>query len=135
MVITAVQGGYLEAVRRLLDLGARVDGDPASDDDPLGQACWRGRVEVVRELLSRGAQTELRDGGSAIGAALHGSRHCNEPEGGPTMVPRDEIPVEPYAAIVQMLLEAGARVPERVGGEHGPLAINVIAELGLKPPG
>jgi hypothetical protein len=134
MVITAVQGGHLEALRRLLDTGARVDGDPESEDDPLGQACWRGRVEIVRELLDRGANTELGAGGCAIGAALHGSRHCQDAEGGPTMQTTAEIDPEPYARIVRMLLEAGARIPERVGGEHGPRAINLMADLGVDPP-
>ena len=135
MLILAVQGGHLETMRRLLDAGARVDGDPESADDPLGQACWRGRVEMVSELVGRGAALRFRDGGSAIGAALHGSRHCQNPEGGPTMGLTEEIPSEPYVQIVQLLLEAGAPLPERVGDpRHGPRAVNLIAELGLEPP-
>jgi ankyrin repeat protein len=135
MLILAVQGGHLETMRQLLDAGARVDGDPASDDDPLGQACWRGRVEIVRELVRRGAALSFRDGGSAIGATLHGSRHCQNPEGGPSMALVEEIPIEPYAEIVRILLAAGAPVPERIGDpQHGPRAVNLIAELGLDPP-
>jgi hypothetical protein len=120
-------------VRRLLDAGARVDGDPDSDDVPLGQACWRGRVQMTRELVSRGAALTFRDGGSAMGAALHGSRHCNDPEGGPTMQIVDEIPKEPYAEIVRLLLAAGAAVPQKVGdaGERGTM---LLAELGVDPP-
>lgn len=133
MVILAVQGGRLETVRTLLEGGARVDGNPESEDTPLGQACWRRRVEVVRELLARGAATEFRDGGSAIGAALHGSRHCNDPEGGPTMAPRNEIPTAPYAEIVRMLLSAGARVPERIGERGRPVA-KLLADLGVDSP-
>ena len=72
-------------VRELLDAGARVDGDPDCEEDPLGHACWRGQVAITKELLARGAATEFRDSGCAIGAALHGSRHCQDPEGGPTM--------------------------------------------------
>jgi hypothetical protein len=45
---------------------------------------------------------------------LHGSRHCHEPEGGPSMRISDEIPMEPYAKIVRLLLAAGATVPERL---------------------
>jgi ankyrin repeat protein len=135
MLILAVQGGHLETMRRLLDAGARVDGNPDSEDDPLGQACWRGRTEMVRELVQRGAKLSFRDGGSAIGATLHGSRHCQNPEGGPTMGLVEEIPSEPYAEIVRILLAAGAPVPERVGdSQHGPRAVNLIAELGLDPP-
>ncbi len=133
MVMMSVQGGHLEAMRQLLDAGARTDGDPDRDEIPLGHACWRGRVQMTRELVRRGAALAFRDGGSAIGAALHGSRHCQEPEGGPSMQTVDEIPKEPYAEIVRILLAAGASVPERIG-ENGPRATMLIAELGVDPP-
>ncbi len=133
MAMSAVEGGHFEAMSRLLDAGARVDGDPDSEEIPLGHACWRGRVQIARELIARGAALTFRDGGSAIGAALHGSRHCQDPEGGPTMQIADEIPKEPYAEIVQMLLAAGATVPDRIG-ENGTRATTLIAELGIDPP-
>jgi hypothetical protein len=135
MVILAIQGGHADTLRLLLDAGARVDGNPESEDDPLGHACWRGRVQMVRELVERGAALSFRDGGSAIGAALHGSRHCNEPEGGPTMQLVEEIPAEPYAEIVRFLLGVGAPMPERVGEEgRGVRAMTILAELGVDPP-
>jgi ankyrin repeat protein len=130
----AIQGGHLEAMRRLLDAGARIDGDPDTDEIPLGQACWRGRAQMTRELVERGASLTFRDGGSAMGATLHGSRHCHQPEGGPSMQTVDEIPKEPYAEIVRTLLAAGAAVPKRIG-EHGPRGTMLIAELGIDPPG
>jgi ankyrin repeat protein len=133
MLVAAVHGGHLEAMRRLLDAGARVDGDPEGEEVPLAQACWRGRVQMTRELIERGAALTFRDGGSAMGAALHGSRNCHDPEGGPTMRIVDEISKEPYAEIVRLLLAAGAKVPERVG-ENGPSGTTLIAELGLDPP-
>jgi ankyrin repeat protein len=92
MLNHAVQGGHLDAVRHLLDAGARVDGNPESEDDPLGQAAWRGYADVVRELVARGARFTLHSGGSALGAAFHGSRHCQNAEGGPTMQAIDEVP-------------------------------------------
>ncbi|HET6865949.1 MAG TPA: ankyrin repeat domain-containing protein [Solirubrobacteraceae bacterium] len=133
MVMAAVEGGHLEAMRRLLDAGARVDGDPDSKEIPLGHAAWRGRVQMTRDLVQRGAALTFRDGGSAMGAALHGSRHCNDPEGGPTMQIVDEIPKAPYAEIVRLLLAAGAAVPEQVG-ENGARGTTLIAELGIDPP-
>ncbi|MGN6871588.1 MAG: ankyrin repeat domain-containing protein [Solirubrobacteraceae bacterium] len=133
MLILAVSGGHLDAARRLLDAGARVDGDPDSEDIPLGHAAWRGRVQMTRELLDRGAALMFRDGGSAMGAALHGSRHCNNPQGGPTMQIVDEIPKQPYAEVVRLLLAAGAAVPEKVG-ENRARGITLIAELGVDPP-
>lgn len=133
MLILAVQRGDRAAVLKLLEAGARVNGNPAREDDPLGQACWRGYVSIVNELLTRGAATDFRDGGCAIAATLHGSRHCQDPEGGPTMATVTEIDPEPYAAIVRLLLAAGARVPARVGGEHGPRAAMLLGELGIGP--
>ena len=44
-----------------------------------------------------------------------------------------EINPEPYAEIVRMLLTAGARIPEQVGGEHGPRAVMLLGELGISP--
>ena len=43
----------------------------------------------------------------------------------------DEIPKEPYAEIVRILLAAGATVPERIG--ETALAGMLIAELGVDP--
>jgi len=133
MVMMAIEGGHLEAMRRLLDAGARIDGDPDSEEIPLGHACWRGRVQMTRELVGRGAALAFRDGGSAMGAALHGSRHCHEPEGGPSMRTMDEIPKQPYADIVRILLAAGATVPERLG-DNGARGTMLVAELGIDPP-
>ena len=133
MLMGAVEGGHLEAMRRLLDAGARIDGDPDSEEIPLGHACWRGRVQMTRELVERGAALVFRDRGSALGAALHGSRHCTDPEGGPSMRNVDEVPQEPYREIVQLLLAAGAEVPERMG-ENGARTAMLIAELGVDPP-
>jgi ankyrin repeat protein len=133
MLMGSIDIGHLGALRRLLDAGARVDGDPDGERIPLGQACWRGRVQMARELVARGAALAFRHGGSAIGAALHGSRHCHHPEGGPSMATIDEIPKEPYAEIVRLLLAAGAPVPERIG-EDGARATTLIAELGIDPP-
>jgi ankyrin repeat protein len=133
MLMLSIQGGHLEATRRLLEAGARVDGDPHSEEIPLADACWRGRVQITRELVDRGAALTFRDDRSAIGAARNGSRHCHEPEGGPSMRTVGEIPKEPYAEIVRILLAAGATVPERIG-ERGPRAATLIAELGIDPP-
>ena len=61
-------------------------------------AATRGLVSL---LVARGAACQFGDGGTAIGAALHGSRHCNHPEGGPTMQTVGEIPQAPYAEILR----------------------------------
>lgn len=133
MLNHAVQGGHLAAVRHLLDAGARVDGNPESEDDPLGQAAWRGYADIVRELVARGARFTFDSGGSALGAAFHGSRHCQNPEGGPTMQAIDEVPQVRYAAVVKILLDAGAPVPATLW-DRAPSAATFIAELGLEMP-
>jgi ankyrin repeat protein len=130
MLDMVAHSGDLEAVRRLLDAGARVDGDPADEGTPLGQAAWRGHPEVVRELVARGASLTWGEG-SAIGAALHGSRHCHDPEGGPTMRTVEEIPRERYAQVVRVLLDVGASIPESIS-ERGMKPVTLIAELGLE---
>jgi hypothetical protein len=45
----------------------------------------------------------------------------------------DEIPNAPYAAIVRLLLAAGATVPDRVG-ENSGRGTMLLAELGVDPP-
>ena len=131
MVILSIQGGHLATMRRLLDAGARIDGDPDTDAFPLGEACWRGRAQMTRELVDRGAALIFPGNRTAIAAALHGSRNCSEPEGGPSMRTVDEIPREPYAEIIRILLAAGATVPERLG-DSGLRGTMLVAELGVE---
>jgi hypothetical protein len=133
MLMIAVQQGDAQVVERLLDAGASVNGDPAGEDVPIGHAAWRGYPVLVSLLVARGARLDFPDGGDAIGAALHGSRHCNHPEGGPTMRTVAEIPQAPYAAIVRTLLAAGARVPERP--RDGALAPQALVEDLLRESG
>ena len=56
----------------------------------------------------------------------------HDPEGGPTMR-IDEIPIEPYAEIVRILLAAGATIPDRIG-DNGARGVMLVAELGIDPP-
>jgi ankyrin repeat protein len=130
MLIVATQAGDLEAVRRLLDRGEAIDGVRPELGAPLGEAAWRGHPAIVRELVERGARLRWNDG-SAIGAALHGSRHCHHPEGGPTMRTIEEIPRERYAEVVRILLAAGAPIPDRVGDERIGVA-TMMSDLGIE---
>jgi hypothetical protein len=132
MLDSAVQRGDGEAVGRLLDAGARADAD--SDDGqeiPLGQAAWRGHLEASLELVAHGARLKWGQG-SAIGAALHGSQNCHDPEGGPTMQTVEEIPRERYARLIDALLDAGAPVPRRLW-DGAPAPATMLEELGVDP--
>jgi len=129
MLLMAVQQGDTAAAGRLMDAGAHVDGSPGGEEVPIGHAAWRGYPDLVSLLVERGAALTFADGGGAMGAALHGSRHCNHPEGGPTMQTVGEIPQAPYTAIVRTLLEAGARVPSRLRWEGSPPAQVMVDEL------
>jgi ankyrin repeat protein len=132
MLDLAVQRGDGEAVGRLLDAGARADADSEDGEYiPLGQAAWRGHLEVSLALVAHGARLNWGDG-SAIGAALHGSQNCHHPEGGPTMQTVEEIPRERYARLVAALLDAGARVPRKLW-DGAPPATAMIEELGVEP--
>jgi hypothetical protein len=133
MLRLALRQGDVDGVRTLLDLGAPLEGAPGNDFTPLHEAAWSGQAAVVTELVRRGAALSFSGGGSAIGATLHGSRHCVDPEGGPTMAPWEEIPQQPYREIVETLLAAGAAVPERLGAD-GPRTVTMLAELGIEPP-
>ncbi len=137
MLLMAVQQGDVTAAGRLLDAGAHVDGRPGGEEVPIGHAAWRGYPRLVSLLIARGARLQFEDGGSALGAALHGSRHCNHPEGGPTMQTIGEIPQAPYAEILRALLDAGARVPERLrwegpAGSAGPQSPGALIDEVLR---
>jgi hypothetical protein len=132
MLDTVIAAGDVQAVRRLLDAGAHLDRGPRAEGTPLGEACWRGRPEVVKELIARGAPLTFDSGGSAVGAALHGSRHCTDPEGGPTMRTIEEVDKPPYAEVLRILLAAGAPLPERL--VDGTTTATLFAELGVDPP-
>jgi hypothetical protein len=108
----AAHTGDVDAVRRLLAAGAAVDGTP--DLRPMGQAAWRGHRDVVRELVTHGAQLSWEDSHTAIGTALHGSMHCHDPQGGPTMRTTEEVTHGDYRGVLQVLADAGAPIPERL---------------------
>ena len=127
----AAQTGDLAAVRRLLAAGAAVDGTP--DLRPMGQAAWRGHRDVVRELARHGAQLSWEDNHTAIGAALHGSMHCHDPQGGPTMRTADEVTHGDYPGVLQVLVDAGAPIPDRLWDPDLD-ARDLMADLGVSTP-
>lgn len=93
-LLKAIRAGRLDDVVRALDAGALPD-DPEGGEPglPLGIACFLGHVDIVRELIRRGAQVNLADNSlptSPLSMAVRGKR--NE--------------------VVRALIHLGARVPD-----------------------
>lgn len=93
-LLKAIRTGRLQEVRALLDSGTPVEihdgrGDPGL---PLGVACFMGYVEIVRELVGRGAKVNFPDNTqptSPLSMAVRGRR----------------------TEVVKALVEMGADVP------------------------
>lgn len=93
-LLRAIRTGRLQDVRALLDAGTAVEIDDGRGDPglPLGVACFMGYVDIVRELVSRGAKVNLPDNSQAtspLSMAVRGNR--NE--------------------VVKLLIELGADIP------------------------
>jgi len=81
---------------------------------PLHWASWHGNVELVRLLLRRHPPLEDTDndyGSTPLGWALHGSEHGWHRDRGD------------YPATVEVLLDAGARPPEKPEGTDAVQAV------------
>lgn len=93
-LIKAIRTGRLSEVLAALDAGAQVEmhdgqGDPGL---PLGIACFMGHVDIVRELVIRGAKANFPDNSeptSPLSLAIRGGR----------------------TEVVRALIELGAEVP------------------------
>ena len=53
--------GHLECAKALLGAGADINKQTNNGWTPLMAAAYNGKIEVVRELLKRGAKKELKD--------------------------------------------------------------------------
>jgi ankyrin repeat protein len=115
----AAQRGDVAAIRRLLNAGVDPNATGGSDGTPpLHWACWRGQADAARVLVEHGASLTQanRYGGTAVGTTIHGSVNCQDVEGGPSMKLPEEITHGDYPGIVEFLIGAGAKLPERVSG-------------------
>jgi ankyrin repeat protein len=122
-------------MRRLLDTGADPNAIGGSDEmPPLHSACWRGRGDAVRLLIERGADVHAvnRFGGDALDTTAHGSVNCHAALGGITTKLAEEITHGDYPAIADMLIGAGASLPDRLGGSEG--VQDVLRRAGVPDP-
>jgi hypothetical protein len=98
----AAQSNNAAAVRLMLDAGWPLDARGELGGTPLHHAAWMGNADIVRDLLQHGAPVEVRGDTydmTPMGWALHGSEHSWRKDAGD------------YDAVVQLLLDAGARMP------------------------
>ncbi len=98
-LIAAVSDDRLAAVRTMIGIGFDPRWEGPHGGTALHWAAWRGRTDMVRLLLERGAPVNVRDseyGSSPIAWAAHGSKYCRGAGN------------EDYRAIVDTLIDAGA---------------------------
>jgi hypothetical protein len=107
LVAHAACNNRTAAVRLLLESGLPVDARGQHRATPLHWAAFHGNVEMLRAILAFAPPLEATDAdfsGTPLGWAIHGSEHGWHAQSGD------------YAAAVTLLLQAGAKRPERNGG-------------------
>ncbi|HEV8607157.1 MAG TPA: ankyrin repeat domain-containing protein [Tepidisphaeraceae bacterium] len=109
----------VNAIERLLDAGVSASISGGEDETPaLHWAAWRGQLEAARLLVEKGASLTQKNvyGVEALTTAIHGSCNCQDPEGGTGTRLAEEILHGQYAALVEMLISAGAALPPKIWG-------------------
>ena len=93
--------GRLNVVEFLLDKGVDLSRDQVDGQTPLHCAAIGGQLETIKFLLKKNAPLEVKNmyGGTVLGQTLWSAAHGGDPK--------------VYAEIIKVLIEAGARVPER----------------------
>jgi ankyrin repeat protein len=93
--------GRLNVVEFLLDKDVDLSGHHGDGQTPMHYAAIGGQLETIKFLLKQNAPLEVKNiyGGTVLGQTLWSAAHGGDPK--------------VYAAIIKVLIEAGARVPER----------------------
>jgi len=108
-VAHAARDNNLAAVRLMLAAGLPVDALGQHSATALHWAAFHGNAEMIREILRFHPPLELCDAdhrSTPLGWAVHGSEHGWNCKAGD------------YAATIEALLSAGARLPENIGGSE-----------------
>ena len=106
-VAYAARKNETDVVRLMLACGWPVDAQGQHQGTPLHWAAFHGNDEMAEAILSFGPPLELTDAdfhGTPLGWAIYGSEHGWHRNSGN------------YAATVEALLRAGAKVPDHAGG-------------------
>src|SRR5262249_26265853 len=93
--------GRIDVVEFLLDKEVDMSTDRGDRQTPLHCAAIGGQLETIKLLLKRNAPLEVKNmyGGTVLGQTLWSAAHGGDPK--------------VYAAIIEVLIAAGAKVPER----------------------
>ncbi|QHT58865.1 hypothetical protein GXP70_01960 [Paenibacillus lycopersici] len=97
-----------DAVRLMLDVGFDADARPeGSAMTALHRAALHGDAAIVRLLAERGASIAIRNefGGTPLNSCIWGSLHFQDPAGD-------------YAAVAEILVDAGVPLPEQAAGSE-----------------
>lgn len=119
-VAHAARDNDTTAARLMLSAGLPVDTFSQHHATPLHWASWHGNAELVRLILLHHPPLENADNdykGTPLGWAIHGSENSWHPE------------IGDYPATVTALLDAGAKLPERV---EAPKALRAFLFRGPK---
>jgi ankyrin repeat protein len=117
----AARSNEAAVVRAMLKAGLPVDARGQHNATPLHWAAFHGNCEMVNAILPFGPSLEATDGdfnGTPLGWAIHGSQNGWYAQ------------TADYAATVEVLIKAGARLPERLGGTEA--VREVLRRHGMK---
>jgi hypothetical protein len=110
----AVRNNDSTAARLMLEAGLPVDTYTQHHATPLHWAAWHGNLEVLRSILRRNPPLDDSSNdykGTPVGWAIHGSENGWDRRNGG------------YPATLDALFDAGAPLPERLGGTEGVRAV------------
>jgi hypothetical protein len=112
--------GRLNVVEFLLDKGVELNRDKGDGQTPLHCAVIGGQLEMVKLLLKQKVPLEVKNiyGGTVLGQTLWSAAHGGDPK--------------VYAAIIKVLITAGAKVPERHVPVNKPID-DLLREYGSVP--
>jgi ankyrin repeat protein len=105
--------GHTEAAKFLLEKGVDITAHSGDGQTGLHYAAMFAHLEIIKLLLAHHAPLEIRNqyGGTVLGQTLWSAAHGGDPES--------------YSQIIEMLIAAGARLPER----HVPVNATIDALL------
>ena len=118
-LLYAAKIGYFECFEQLLKAGANADSKDSYENTPLSMACEHGSTRMIKLLIEKGVDLEMRAGGTR-GTALHKAANWG------------------YLNCVDLLLETGAdkdardimnRTPLMLACIHAPAAEGIIKKL------